>query len=448
MTSQEPAGGEDAADAGAPVEGRRAATPPLASAFDGPGSTGGERRSSGAAPPSVGDLADAHLPTDDDIADAVLLADVTTADGEDDAVLLADVTTADGEDDAPLLDGAEDLPTSPGLPSLTPAPLRSGAASGPAPAAPPQPQRAPVGSAPQTSASALTGARAAPASAAASGPRPPGAAASPTGGAASGGDFFEPLWRRLIREEVSLDVAEQVVQAAREILPPERRTDPQAAWLAAARAMVDLVQTAGPLRVKRDRCTVMALVGPTGVGKSTTLAKLAAIAALKERRTVAIVTTDTYRVAATEQVKTYGRLLRIPVVVARGPDELAAAFERHRFRDLLLVDTAGQSPNDTGRLADLGEMIGDAPTVKRLLVMSATTKTGDAQDIVRRFGTLGLDGLLFTKLDESRTHGVILDSAVGAGLPLTYFGVGQAVPQDIEIASVARVASLLLPLGS
>ena len=260
-------------------------------------------------------------------------------------------------------------------------------------------------------------------------------------------DPFDQVWRRLLKEGVSLEVAETVVQQARWSLGSQLTSSANGPWLATAKAIVDLLKVTGPLKVRRDRCTILTLVGPTGVGKSTTLAKLAAIAALKERRTVAIITTDTYRVAATEQVKVYGRLLRVPVVVARSADELSEALDRHRFRDLLLVDTAGQSPNDAKRLLGLGQMMDVDAELRRYLVISATTKTSDARDVISRFGRLGVDGLLFTKLDESRTHGVILDAALSSELPISYFGIGQAVPQDIEVASVARVASLLLPLA-
>lgn len=259
-------------------------------------------------------------------------------------------------------------------------------------------------------------------------------------------DPFATLREHLRAQDISADVADRLTGDARCVLAGRPSPGQREVWLAAARALVDALPVGGGFKVRRDRCTVVAVLGPTGVGKSTTLAKLAAISALKDKRTVAFITTDTYRVAAPEQLKVYGRLLKVPVVVAHGAEELEAAITRHQHRDLVLVDTAGHGPNDDRRLGDLEALLTSGCIDRRLLAVSATTKVGDLRETVRTFGRLLPDGLLFTKLDESRTHGGIVDLALWSGLPLTYFTVGQGVPQDIEVAQAARVVSLVLPL--
>lgn len=255
------------------------------------------------------------------------------------------------------------------------------------------------------------------------------------------------LAERLALEEIDAGIARALMQEILRELPPERWDQEVEVYSVAAWVLMRWAQVAGPLKIKRGAMTVVALVGPTGVGKSTTLAKLASIAALKEKNAVGLISTDTYRIAAAEQIKAFARLLGLPLAVVRTREEMQAALNEYAQRDVVFVDTAGQSPNDFERLRELEEMLRTGDTIRRHLVLSATTKHSDVQDILTRFDSLEYDGLVITKLDESRSHGILLNAPHWSGRPLTYLGVGQGIPRDVEVASKERVVDLMLNLS-
>jgi flagellar biosynthesis protein FlhF len=186
------------------------------------------------------------------------------------------------------------------------------------------------------------------------------------------------------------------------------------------------------------------MVGPTGVGKTTTIAKLAAAHALTHRRKVALITADTYRIAAIEQLRTYSDIIGIPLEVVYSPEEIRPAIESHSDADVILMDTAGRNPRNPARMLELRGIIRAARPDEVHLVISATTKNFDALDVVDRFEQVGFDRLLFTKLDESSTYGMILNTLVRAQRPLSYLGTGQDVPEDFEIASAAKLAHMIM----
>ncbi len=180
---------------------------------------------------------------------------------------------------------------------------------------------------------------------------------------------------------------------------------------------------------------VVALVGATGVGKTTTIAKLAARYALKHgSASVAMVTTDGYRIAAHEQLRTYGRILDIPVRIANTHAELVEALKLLSDRALVLVDTAGMSQRDM-RLSQQFQMIKNStPGIKTYLVLSATTHRAGLREIAKAFGEINLDGCILTKLDETTSLGGALSAVMEHSLPVTYVSDGQRVPEDIHIA--------------
>jgi len=190
---------------------------------------------------------------------------------------------------------------------------------------------------------------------------------------------------------------------------------------------------------------VIALVGPTGVGKTTTLAKIAARAVLEARRKVALLTVDTYRVGATEQLARYGEILGVPVLVARDRTELRRAAERVREADLVLVDTAGRSsPEDAGRQAELVRCI---PRVQLHLVLSAATGASELAAVADRYRALGPDRLVFSKLDEASGPGGLLSAAVRIGRPVACIADGQRVPEDLHALTGPELCDLVLAEG-
>lgn len=181
---------------------------------------------------------------------------------------------------------------------------------------------------------------------------------------------------------------------------------------------------------------VVALVGPTGVGKTTTIAKLAArYAQINGPDSVALVTTDTYRIAASEQLQTYARIIGCPIKVARDAEELNAVLLQFRQRRLVLIDTAGMSQRDIRLSEQLATLMENSRLrIRPYLVLSATAQASVQNEIVRQFKRIPLSGCIFTKLDESLSLGEVLSTAIHNSLPISYLTDGQQVPEDIQIA--------------
>ncbi len=198
---------------------------------------------------------------------------------------------------------------------------------------------------------------------------------------------------------------------------------------------------AEPLEVTPGRRLVVALVGPTGVGKTTTIAKLAAHFRLREQCRVGLVTVDTYRIAAVEQLKTYAEIMDLPLEVVATPREMRAATDRLAEMDLVLIDTAGRSPRDSVRLAELRRLLAESQADEVQLVLSAVAAPDSIDIAAGVFSTVGASALILTKLDEA----VALDWLPGLlqrhRLPLSYITNGQNVPDDIQPASAAHLAA-------
>ncbi|MEK6642384.1 MAG: flagellar biosynthesis protein FlhF [Planctomycetota bacterium] len=192
--------------------------------------------------------------------------------------------------------------------------------------------------------------------------------------------------------------------------------------------------------------TIIALVGPTGVGKTTTLAKLAANFKLREGRRVGLITIDTYRIAAVEQLRTYADILKIPLVAVNTPDEIVTAIAGMKNCDVILIDTAGRSQRDDLRVTELSQFLDAAKPDQVHLVLSSTSREEIIREAAMKFSPLGVKHVIFTKLDEAVGFGVILNVLNDVGLHVSYLTNGQAVPDDIEIGSASRVARLILGL--
>lgn len=187
---------------------------------------------------------------------------------------------------------------------------------------------------------------------------------------------------------------------------------------------------------------VVALVGPTGVGKTTTVAKLAARYTLRHGpNRVALVTTDSYRIGAHQQLRTYGRILGVPVHVANDADELKRTLESLSDKSLVLIDTAGMSQRDM-RLSEQFTMLREgAPRIRTYVVMSATTQRASLDEVMRSFRHVRPAGCILTKVDETTALGEALSVIAQNGLPLAYVGDGQRVPEDMHPARAHNLVS-------
>lgn len=195
----------------------------------------------------------------------------------------------------------------------------------------------------------------------------------------------------------------------------------------------------GPIRA--------ALVGPTGAGKTTTIAKLAAYYVL-EGRSVYLVGTDTFRIGALDQLQQYARIMDVPLSVARSADELGRVLERAEGYDCVLVDTIGRGGRAANEVAELAEMFKPYPSLKRHLVLAANTDLEDTRAGWQTFRRLELSSLVTTKLDETARPGRAAEVAVAAGLPLSAFGTGQRVPEDFGFYDYPQIRHLLLGMDS
>ena len=207
------------------------------------------------------------------------------------------------------------------------------------------------------------------------------------------------------------------------------------------------VSVNGGIAVTPGTRRTVALVGATGVGKTTNLAKLAAQFAVRQRLHVALLTVDTYRIAAPEQLRVYANIIGLPMRIANDPKEMASAMYAFRDHDLVLIDTAGSSQFNREQIQELKALLTVAQPQETLLVLSANTQLAESRSVVENFAGLKPTALLFSKLDETQQYGGLFSLHAETGLPLSYFSVGQDVPQDIELATADKVATLILETG-
>ena len=198
------------------------------------------------------------------------------------------------------------------------------------------------------------------------------------------------------------------------------------------------------MRLNPSKQKIAAFVGPAGVGKTTTIAKLASIHAVDMGRQVALITLDDYRIAAVEQLKVYAKIIGVPVIVASSKEALREALRRLPLYDLILIDTAGISTNNTAKLNELKEALENIPNLETHLLLDASTREKDLARIIDRFRTIPINRLLFTKLDETGSYGVILNQMIRTKLPLSYLTDGQSVPENMILPNLPSLVDLLL----
>jgi flagellar biosynthesis protein FlhF len=242
---------------------------------------------------------------------------------------------------------------------------------------------------------------------------------------------------------VSEALARRLARQLREKLPAEALCD-RARVRAAFRGLVrDMIRCADGIALQPGKCVRAAFIGPTGVGKTTTVAKLLSIYAHRGRE-VAVVTNDTYRIAAAEQIRRVAELVGVPIRVCRRPEEIEKAVAEFSSRDLVLVDTAGRSQKNARRLEELKEVLAAVKPDETHLVVSLTTEADTVVDVAERFAPAGYDRLVVTKLDEALRVGVVLDVLSRVTADLSFFTTGQEIPRDIEVADSVRLAALIL----
>jgi flagellar biosynthesis protein FlhF len=255
------------------------------------------------------------------------------------------------------------------------------------------------------------------------------------------------LYGALLEADVPDELARAWVDGVRRRQPVPANTELSDLLAHTAELVAGDLDVSGPIRLPSGRRSVVALVGPTGVGKTTTLAKLAARFRVHERRRVGLITVDTYRIAAVDQLRTYAEIIDLPLHVVRTPHEMRGAVAALADADLVLIDTAGRSPSDTLHIEELREQLAEARPDEVHLVASCTTGVGALEHAVRQFAVLQPTALVLTKLDEAVELGHLSTLLLGDGrLPLSYVTDGQSVPDDLAVADPATLARRIVGL--
>jgi len=208
--------------------------------------------------------------------------------------------------------------------------------------------------------------------------------------------------------------------------------------------MTKVIKTSGPISCKKGRSKVIALVGPTGVGKTTTLAKLAANSKFVFDKKVSLISADTYRMSAIEHLNTFAGIAHLPISAVYSPSELKASLAAQQDKDLVFIDTAGRSPRDKKHMSELKDFMAYARPDEIHLVLPANIKSMDLLDAVRRFSILPVDHIVISKIDETSTLGSMVNIAVEVDNPISYITNGQMIPDDIELANSRSLADKIL----
>ena len=260
-------------------------------------------------------------------------------------------------------------------------------------------------------------------------------------------DLPPPLletYRQLVENQVAEDLSSQLIEEIKGTVPRAQWEDGAVMRAALISRIAEMIPAGGPLGLSNSgKPYVVALIGPTGVGKTTTVAKLAAQHSLGMNKRVGLITIDTYRIAAVDQLKTYAEILNLPLKVVLTPTELREAVNELNSCELILIDTAGRSQNDALRLNELKCFLTQAQADEVHLVLSITSQEANLIQAAERFCRLGADRILFTKIDEGVGFGVMLNVLKRVNRKMSYLTNGQEVPEHIEVGRPEQVAELI-----
>lgn len=251
------------------------------------------------------------------------------------------------------------------------------------------------------------------------------------------------FYNNLINHEVSKEYAQKIIDETRNLV--KKNTSINEIVSVMKSVLSDILGKPSPIGYGGDgKPRVVIFVGPTGVGKTTTLAKIAANLMLVEDKKVGLITADTYRIAAVDQLKTYAQILGIPVSVIYSNEEITEAIKQYKDKDLILVDTAGRGYKNKQQMEELKKLLELSQPDEIYLVLSMNTSMNSIKEVIKSYDFLDDYKLLFTKADETPGYGIILNARILTGKSLSYISTGQNVPDDIEIADTELIIKNLL----
>ncbi|MCG8333811.1 MAG: flagellar biosynthesis protein FlhF [Proteobacteria bacterium] len=264
-------------------------------------------------------------------------------------------------------------------------------------------------------------------------------------------DNLIALFQQLCFNGVEDRFARRLIEEVHKKIPKKEIDNFSYVKIYVARMFMQVLKIDGNLTEKKKdkEPQIVTFLGPTGVGKTTTLAKIAGTEKIAHpKKKIGLITLDTFRIAAVQQLQEYARIIKLPVRVVNDAKQMKNAIREFRSKDLVLIDTAGRSQRDEVQMSELRDILKEFPSFRNLLVLSSTTKDSDLSEITKRFSTVRLDGVVFTKLDESTNYGSIFNHSIRFKLPMTFLTTGQNVPDDIETATRERLIDLLLNISN
>jgi len=251
----------------------------------------------------------------------------------------------------------------------------------------------------------------------------------------------EEVLGKLIEAQVREELAHTIAKQTEQMLKQQPGTN---ATEVVEHLLLEQFGRSEPILHKKFTQKVILVLGPTGVGKTTSIVKLAADFAVKQKKNVGIINTDTYRIGAQEQLQTYADILGVPLQVVYHPQQLDKAMENMSDRDIIFVDTAGKRPGDEEHKDDLLEIVRILKPEDILLCLSATTSFASIKEMVDTYGFVDDYRIMITKIDETKYRGSILNISWYTQKPLAYITTGQDVPDDIEVADIETLVKQIV----
>jgi len=256
--------------------------------------------------------------------------------------------------------------------------------------------------------------------------------------------ILKDIYKRLVENELAEEITLELIQNLYGRFSESEYSRQERVEKYLIEQITSLIQVAAPTPLREKEPLVLAFVGPSGVGKTTALAKLATNKKFYGKKKLALITADTYRVAATQQLGTFSEIAEVPMEIVHSPRDMSKAVAKHKDKEVIMVDTAGGSHFNDRLIGELGRLLDAAAPDEVHLVLSITTKPKDLRQAIKLFKFEQKVRLLFTKFDETLTFGSIVSVVRESGLPLCYLTFGQEVPEDIELADPAKIAKLVV----
>lgn len=260
-------------------------------------------------------------------------------------------------------------------------------------------------------------------------------------------DAISSLNNKLLFQDVNESTAYKLTQELKNIFPSKGMIDENMMMDTLVSTLNDMGVEFSPIKINQGSRKVIALIGSAGVGKTTTAAKLAAVWKFQKGKDVAFITMDDHRIGAVDQIKVLSRIIDVPVEIVSGGNELREAIKKLKNKDLVIIDTPGLNCRNDGELEEFYKYFEKMKLIETHLLLSATTKEKDFIDISEKLNKIEINRLIFTKIDESSTHGNILSHLIRTKIPVSCFTCGQKIPESIEDASMDRLLSLIIKSG-